>query len=109
MATKATKGAKSNIGIRPMQDRVLIREISAEERGKKTALGIIIPDTVSEDRGAKHGTVVAVGAGRYEDGKLVPMTIKVGEDVLFEWGTKITHNGQEYYIIAESSILAVVK
>lgn len=105
----ATKDSKTRIGIRPMQDRVLIKEISAEERGKKTALGIIIPDTVSEDRGAKQGTVIAVGPGRYEEGKLVPMTVKEGEDVLFEWGTKIRHDGQEYYIIAESSILAVVK
>lgn len=103
------KDTKKRIGIRPMQDRVLIKEISADERVKKTASGIILPDTVSEDRGAKQGTIVAVGPGRFEDGKLVPMTVKEGEDVLFEWGTKIKYDGQDYYVIAESSILAVVK
>ncbi len=103
------KDTKKRIDIRPMQDRVLIKEIGAGDRTKKTASGIIVPDSASEDRGAKQGTVVAVGPGRYQEGKLIPMMVKEGEEVLFEWGTKIKHDGQDYYIIAESSILAVVK
>jgi chaperonin GroES len=99
---------KGKIGIIPLQDRVLIRELAPGE-GRKTASGIIIPDTASEERGAKQGTVIAVGKGKYDDGKLIPPEVKPGDDVLFEWGTKIKHEGTEYYLVTESSILAVIK
>lgn len=58
------KDSKAVVGIQPLHDRVLVKEMNPNERSKKTASGIIIPDTVSEDRGAKHGKVIAVGSGK---------------------------------------------
>jgi chaperonin GroES len=55
------------------------------------------------------GEVVAVGDGKYDDGVLVPMNTKVGDEVLFQWGDKIKVDGVEYWIVSESNILAVVK
>jgi hypothetical protein len=71
-AKKVSKPKESSFGLTPLHDRVLVKEIKSEE-GKKTDSGIYIPDTVKEDRGSKRGKVVAVGDGRYEDGKLIPM------------------------------------
>lgn len=99
---------KGNNGqIRPLGDRVLVRELKAG--GEKSISGIIIPETVSEDRGAKKGEVVAVGPGKYEDGKVIPMSVKVGDKVLFQWGDKLTIDGEEYEMIPESGILAIIK
>jgi chaperonin GroES len=94
--------------IRPLQDRVLIKEDTSNKE-KKTSSGIIIPVTVNEDKGSKSGEVVAVGAGRYEDGKIVPVTVKVGDKVLFQWGDKIKVGEEEYFIVKESEILAIIK
>jgi len=55
------------------------------------------------------GEVVAVGAGRMEDGKLVPISVKAGDEVLFQWGDKIKVGDEEYYIVKESEILAIIK
>lgn len=95
--------------IAPLGDRALIRVEKEETAERKHASGIIIPATVKEDRGAKRGTVVAVGEGRYEEGKLIPLKVKAGDEVLFQWGDEITLNGQEYHIVSESNILAVIK
>ncbi len=103
---KGEKGAKAN-KVRPLGDRVLVREI--KDGGEKTVSGIIIPDSVGEDRGSKKGEVVAVGPGKYDEGKLVPMSVKVGDKVLFQWGDKLTIEGEEYEMISESGILAVIK
>ncbi|MEK7095575.1 MAG: co-chaperone GroES [Patescibacteria group bacterium] len=94
--------------IKPLADRVLIKEDTSSKE-KKTASGIIIPVTVDEDKGGKRGEVVAVGNGHYDDGKLVPVSVKVGDTVLFQWGDKIKIDDQEYYIVKESEILAVIK
>ena len=94
--------------IRPLQDRVLIQE-DTESKEKKTSAGIIIPVTVNEDKGARQGVVVAVGPGRTEEGKLVPMTVKAGDKVLFSWGDKIKAGDDEYHLVRESEILAVIK
>ncbi len=94
--------------IKPLQDRVLIRE-DGESKEKKTSSGIIIPVTVNEDKGSKRGEVVALGPGRYEDGKLVPVSVKEGDKVLFQWGDKIKVGEEEYYLVKESEILAVIK
>ncbi len=101
--------AKNSISLKPLSDRVLIREIKPEERETKTKSGIIIPITVSEEKGAKEGEVVAVGPGKYENGVLIPMTVKIGNNVLFSWGDKIILDGEEYFIVRESEILAVAK
>jgi len=94
--------------IKPLQDRVLIKE-DGESKEKKTSSGIIIPVTVNEDKGSKRGTVVAVGQGRTESGKHVPIAVKEGDVVLFQWGDKIKIGEEEYYLVKESEILAVVR
>lgn len=106
-ARKVVAHKANSIGIIPISDRILIRPISKEET---TASGIIIPDTVSKEK-PEQGTVVAVGAGKYEDGKLVPVRVKVGDVVVFsKYGyDEIKQNGEEYFILREDSILAVIK
>lgn len=92
--------------IRPLHDRVLIKRL---EETTKTAGGIIIPDTAKEK--PSEGLVEAVGTGmQTEDGKILPMNVKVGDKVLFsKWsGTEIKIEGQERLIIKESEILAVI-
>lgn len=97
-----------NPNIAPLGDRVCIRPASPEE---VSASGIIIPDTVKKER-AERGIVVAVGPGKWnEDGdELIPMTVKKGDEVLFEQSYRdpIEIDGEEYYIFSESSILAVI-
>lgn len=99
--------AKETLSIKPLGDRVVVKPGVKEE---KSASGIIIPDTVGKEKPAK-GVVVAVGAGRYEDGKLVPMTVRVGDKVLFsKYGyDDVKVDGEEYYILSESSILGILK
>ena len=94
--------------IRPLADRVLIKE-DTDSKEKKTSSGIIIPVTVAEDKGARQGVVVAVGPGRTEEGKLIPPAVKAGDSVLFSWGDKIKYGDDEYHLIRESEILAVIK
>ena len=91
---------------RPLHDRVVVRRIEAEE---KTAGGIIIPDTAKEK--PQQGEVIAVGpGGRDENGKLIPIDLKVGDKVLFgKWsGTEVKLDGQELLIMKESDIMGVV-
>lgn len=94
--------------IRPLQDRALIREI-VDDKEKKTSSGIIIPVTVNEDKSGKRGEVVAIGPGRNEDGVIVPVSLKVGDKVIFQWGDKVSVDGEEYYLVREGEILAVIK
>jgi len=102
--------------IRPLADRVLIRE-DTEHAEKKTSSGIIIPVTVNDDKGSKRGTIVAVGPGRTEDGKIVKPSVAIGDVVLFQWGDKIkigdssnrAGHDDEYYLVRESEILAIIK
>lgn len=94
--------------IKPLQDRVVIKE-DGEAKEKKTSSGIIIPVSVAEDKNGKRGIVVAVGPGRTEDGSLVPVSVKIGDAVLFQWGDKVSIDGEEYFVVRESEILAVIK
>jgi chaperonin GroES len=91
---------------RPLHDRVVLTRIDAEE---KTAGGIIIPDTAKEK--PQEGRVVAAGpGGRDENGKLIPIDVKVGDRVLFgKWsGTEVKIDGVEYLIMKESDIMGVL-
>jgi chaperonin GroES len=92
----------------PLADRIVIQPLQSEGE-KRLASGIIIPETVDKERPAQ-GTVVAVGRGKYDDGVLVPMQVKVGDTVLFsKYGyDEIKMEGEEYYILSESSILAIL-
>lgn len=94
--------------IQPLQDRVLIRE-HADDKEKKTSSGIIIPVTVNDEKNGKRGEVVAVGTGRVEEGKKIPLSVKVGDKVIFQWGDKVSIDGGEYYLVRESEILAIIK
>jgi chaperonin GroES len=89
------------INIQPLADRVLVEPLSAET---KTSGGIIIPDTAKEK--PQRGKVAAVGKGTKDD----PMTVKVGDEVLYGKyaGTEIKIHDQEYLIMKESDIFAVV-
>jgi chaperonin GroES len=92
---------------RPLHDRVVVKRIDAEE---KTVGGIIIPDTAKEK--PQQGEVIAVGpGGRDEAGKLIPIDLKVGDDVLFgKWsGTEVKLEGVEYLIMKESDIMGVLE
>ena len=95
-----------NISLVPLGDRVVIKPLEAEE---VSASGIIIPDTVKKEK-SERGTVVATGPGRYEDGAVVPMTVKKGDEVIFEqtYREPVLIDGEEYYIFSESSILAII-
>lgn len=100
--------AKAAFGLSPLSDRIVVREMKADD-AKKTQSGIYLPETMKEDRGAKRGIVVAIGPGRFEDGKLIPMQVKVNDHVLFQWGEQITYQGEEYSIVRESEISAIIK
>ncbi|GMQ95153.1 MAG: co-chaperone GroES [Patescibacteria group bacterium] len=95
--------------ITPLGDRVLVKPVSADE-SKKTESGIIIPETVDKEK-PEQGEVLAVGEGRVTDeGKVIPVKVKLGDTVIFsKYGPdEIKVDGEEYYIIGESSILAIV-
>jgi chaperonin GroES len=97
------------LALTPLGDRIVVKP--AEKEGeKKLASGIIIPETADKEKPSK-GTVVAVGPGKFEDGARVPMTVKTGDTVLFsKYGyDEVKVEGEEYYILSESSVLAVIK
>src|SRR3989304_7946362 len=95
----ATKG-------RPLHDRVIIKRLEEEE---KTKGGIIIPDTAKEK--PQEGRVIAVGPGKHEDGKLIPMDVKEGDKILFGKysGAEIKLNGEEHLILREDDILGIIE
>jgi len=93
--------------LRPLQDRILVQRVEEET---KTKGGIIIPDTAKEK--PAEGKVIAVGNGKVgDDGKRVPLELKVGDQVLFGKyaGTEVKIEGEEYLIMREDDILGVVE
>ena len=102
---------EKNETIIPLADRVLVRPLTDTELEKKTDFGIIIPDTIDEEKVKDQGIVVAVGEGKYDDGKLNPMTVKVGDKVMFsKYGfDEIKLKGEDYFILKEENILAIIK
>ena len=97
----------AKLAIRPLEDRVVIQQIEAEE---KTAGGIVLPDTAKEK--PSQGEIIAVGpGGRDESGKLIPIDLKVGDTVLFgKWsGTEVKIDGQDLLIMKESDIMGVIE
>ena len=99
---------EQKFAIMPLGDRVVVKP-GAKGQEKKLASGIIIPPSADKER-PMSGVVVAVGPGKYEDGKLVPLQIKKGDEVLFaKYGyEEVKVEGVEYYILSESSVLAVL-
>ncbi|MBP5698042.1 MAG: co-chaperone GroES [Alphaproteobacteria bacterium] len=93
--------------VKPLRENILIKRVEEEN---KTAGGIILPDTAKEK--PSEGVVIAVGEGRVTpDGKVLPMSIKVGDTVLFsKWtGTEIKVNGEPHLIVKEGDILAIIE
>ena len=92
--------------VRPLHDRLLVRRIEENETAKG---GIIIPDTAKEK--PQEGKVIAVGNGKIlENGTKVPLDVKAGDKILFGKysGTDIKIDGQEYLILREDEVLAIV-
>jgi chaperonin GroES len=95
------------VKIRPLQDRVIVKRIEEEEKSKG---GIIIPDTAKEK--PQEGKVIAVGKGKMnEDGKVIPLDVKVNDRVLFGKysGSEINIDGEEHLIMREEDILGIIE
>ncbi|KRT65838.1 MAG: co-chaperonin GroES, chaperonin GroES [Candidatus Dadabacteria bacterium CSP1-2] len=93
--------------VKPLYDRILVKRLNTEE---KTKGGIIIPETAKEK--PQEGKVVSVGKGKLlEDGSTRPLDVKVGDRILFSkyGGTEINIEGDEYLILREDEVLAVVE
>lgn len=97
------------LSVSPLGDRIVVKP-SEKEGEKKLPSGIIIPDSADKEKPAR-GTVLAVGPGKFEDGARVPMQVKVGDTVIFsKYGyDEVKLDGEEYYLLSESSVLAVIK
>ncbi len=97
----------NNQNIKPLFDNVLIKPLEAEE---KTAGGIILPDSAKEK--PQIGIVMAIGSGTTNDqGKIVPMIVKAGQKVMYKkWGgNEIKVNGEEWTLVEQKDILAIVE
>mgnify|MGYP006305487901 FL=1 len=95
------------MSLRPLSDRILVQRVAEDE---KTKGGIIIPDTAKEK--PAEGKVVATGNGRMgEDGKLLPMDVKVGDRVLFSkyGGTDVKIAGEDYLILRQDDVLGIIE
>ncbi len=101
MATKQT----TSVNVTPLADRVVVRALEEAEQMRG---GLYVPDTAKEK--PQQGEIIAVGPGRYEKDKRVPMDVKVGDKVLYGKysGTEVTLDGDQYLILRESDILAIV-
>lgn len=90
----------------PLGDRIVLKEFEAEE---KTKGGIIL--TTAQQKKPQEAEVIAVGPGRTEDGKLVPMEVKVGDKVIYASyaGTNVDLDDEKYIIVRSDDILAIVK
>jgi chaperonin GroES len=98
----ATKNA---VKVAPLADRVVVKPLEETEQMRG---GLYIPDTAKEK--PQQGEIVAAGPGRYEKDKRVPMELKVGDKVLYGKysGTEVTLDNEQYLILRESDVLAVI-
>ena len=96
-----------SISIKPLEDRIVIRQVEAEQT---TASGLVIPDTAKEK--PQEGEVIAVGPGRVDDnGNRIPVDVKVGDVVIYSryGGTEVKYEGQEFQLLSSRDVLAVVE
>ncbi len=94
------------MNIKPLRDQILLKPIE-----EKTKSGIVIPDTVEKEK-PEQGEVIAVGSGKItEDGKIIPLSVKVGDKVLFtKYGpTEVKIGEEEYLVVKEEDILAILE
>ncbi|HEU4747757.1 MAG TPA: co-chaperone GroES [Gemmatimonadaceae bacterium] len=101
MATKTLSTTK----VAPLSDRVVVRALEDTEQMRG---GLFIPDTAKEK--PQQGEIIAVGPGRYEKNVRVPMELKTGDRVLYGKysGSEVTIDGEQYLILRESDVLAVI-
>ena len=95
-----------SINIKPLEDRILIKQVEAEQT---TASGLVIPDTAKEK--PQEGEVLAVGPGRVDDnGNRVPLDVTVGDKVIYSkyGGTEVKYAGVEYLLLSARDVLAVI-
>ncbi|WP_022668209.1 co-chaperone GroES [Desulfospira joergensenii] len=95
------------MSLRPLSDRILVQRVEEDE---KTKGGIIIPDTAKEK--PAEGKIMATGNGRMgEDGKLLPMDVKVGDRILFSkyGGTDVKIDGIDYLILRQDDVLGIIE
>lgn len=100
----------SEVNIKPLADRVVVRALTEEEAGTVSASGIIIPDSVKKEV-AGEGVVVAVGIGKLDaDGKRIAMEVSVGDRVVYsKYGfDEVKVDEKEYFVVGEQSILAII-
>lgn len=99
--------SKKSPKIRPLGDRLVVEP---QEQETTTAGGIVIPDTADKDK-PMQGTVLAIGSGRYQEGKLLPLQVKVGDRVLFGKyaGTNVKFAEKEFLVMREEDIMGVVE
>ena len=107
MATKSAAGSKNAVAVKinPLADRVVVKALEDTEQMRG---GLYIPDTAKEK--PQQGEIMAVGPGRFEKETRVPMELKVGDKVLYGKysGTEVTVENEQYLILRESDVLAVV-
>ncbi len=91
--------------IQPLGDRVMVKVLEAED---KTKGGIVLPDTAKEK--PQEARIVAIGKGKVQDGKVIPLEVKIGDKILFGKysGTELTVEGEEYLMLREEDIVAIV-
>ncbi len=97
----------ANVNIKPLEDRVLVQIVEAETT---TQSGLVIPDSAKEK--PQEATVIAVGPGRWaDDDDRIPMDVQVGDTVVFSryGGTELKYDGQEYLLLSQRDILAVIE
>lgn len=94
------------MNLKPLGDRIIIKVIESEETTKS---GIVLPGTAKEK--PMQGEVLAVGSGDMVDGKKIPLELKVGDKVIYSKysGTEVKMDGNEYLIVRQSDILAVIE
>jgi chaperonin GroES len=92
--------------VKPIHDPIIVRRLAEEERSRG---GIIIPDTAKEK--PQQGKVIAVGPGKREDGKVLPLDVKAGDTVLFAkyGGAEIELDGEDHLILREDDVLGIVE
>jgi chaperonin GroES len=103
------KNQKSKVRVQPLGDRVLVRPHTEAEK-EKTKSGIYIPVSGDKKEAPSEGEVIAVGEGRYENGTLIPMNVKIGDTVMFSRYSydDVKIDGEEYYILKQENILAII-
>ncbi len=101
----------SEVNIKPLADRVVVRPLTDEEAGNVSVSGIIIPETAKQDMPGQ-GIVVAVGDGKWNEAgaSRLPVDVKVGDKVLFSKYSydDVKVDGIEYYVLAEANVLAII-